>query len=41
MLDQHLRELGVEIDQFEDDDFHSTVVEGEIIQTDNQIEHLF
>ena len=41
MLDQHLREQGVEIDQFEDDDFHSTVVEGEIIQTDNQIEHLF
>ena len=41
LLDQNLIEQGVEIDQFEDDDFYSTVVEGEIIQSDNQIEHLF
>lgn len=32
---------GIEYDQFEDDNFHKHVVEGEIIQEQNQIEQLF
>lgn len=32
---------GIEYDQFEDDHFHKHVVEGEIIQEQNQIEELF
>jgi len=33
--------MGVEIDEFEEDNFHKIVFEGETIQADNQIEHLF
>lgn len=40
-LNQSLADEGIEIDQFEDDDFHKVVFEGEIIQTNNSIEHLF
>ena len=31
----------IEIDQFEDDDFHKIVFEGEIINEQNQIKQLF
>lgn len=41
LLHQHLKEMGVEIDQFEEDDFYKVVFENETIETDNQIEHLF
>lgn len=41
LLHQSLAEQGVEIDEFEDDNFHRVVFEGETIQDDNQIEHLF
>lgn len=36
-----LKEIGVEIEEFEDDKFHKIVVEGEQIMTGNQIEQLF
>ena len=41
LLHEHLLSQGVEIDQFEEDNFHKVVFEGEIIDTDNQIEQLF
>ncbi len=41
LLHEHLLSLGVEIDQFEADNFHKVVFEGEIIDSDNQIEQLF
>ena len=41
LLHEHLTEQGVEIDQFEEDDFYKVVFENETIQSDNQIEQLF
>ena len=41
LLHEHLTASGVEIDQFEEDNFHKIVFEGETIQPDNEIEHLF
>ena len=35
------QEHNVEIDQFEDDNFHKIVFEGEIINEQNQIKQLF
>jgi ATP-dependent Lon protease len=36
-----LKEVGVDVEQFEEDDFHKVVVEGEQIMTGNKIESLF
>lgn len=36
-----LSELGVEVEQFEQDDFHKIVFDGEVIQSGNKIESLF
>lgn len=41
LLHKHLRDQGVEIDLFQQDDFYKVVFESENIQTNNQIEQLF
>ena len=41
LLHEHLVAQGVEIDQFEEDNFQKLVFEGESIDSNNQIEHLF
>lgn len=40
-FEQHLKELNVEIDQFDDDDFHKVVIENEIISSTNNVNTLF
>jgi ATP-dependent Lon protease len=40
-LHKLLTEQGVQISEFEKDDFHEVVVKGEVIQETNQIEQLF
>ena len=40
-LHANLENLGVTIDQFEEDNFHKIVFDGENIMDDNKIEHLF
>ena len=40
-LHANLKDLGVTIDQFEEDNFHKIVFDGENIMDDNKIEHLF
>ena len=41
LLHEHLLSTGVEIDQFEEDNFHKIVFEGETIQVENEIENIF
>lgn len=33
--------MGVELDEFEEDNFHKVVIEGEVIDQSNKIEELF
>lgn len=41
LFHDHLRGIGVEIDEFEFDSFHRDVIEGEIIKKRNDIEEIF
>ena len=40
LLNEHLKSMGVEIDQYEEDDFYKVVFEGEHIEADNQLSEL-